>query len=144
MRAPVADVFGIAADVEAWPRLLPHYRRVSVLERRADGTSVVEMAAWRPFGRARWPVWWVSEMRSDTDAKTISYRHIRGVTTGMEVEWRVVGNGVATDVSIEHWWRGPRWPVIGRAAAQIAIGPVFIHGIASRTLAGLAKVLERS
>jgi hypothetical protein len=32
--------------------------------------------------------------------------------------------------------------VIGGPAAQLVIGPLFIHGIASRTLAGLAVVVE--
>ena len=36
-----------------------------------------------------------------------------------------------------------RWPLIGVFAATAVIGPVFIHGIASRTLAGLARVAER-
>jgi uncharacterized membrane protein len=142
IRAPIADVFSAACGVEAWPQLLPHYRRVAVLERRPDGSSIVEMAAWRPFGPARWPVWWVSEMRNDAVARTVSYRHIKGVTAGMDVIWRLVEDGAATDVSIEHRWSGPRWPVIGTVAAEWIIGPVFIHGIASRTLAGLAAVLE--
>jgi hypothetical protein len=128
--------------VEQWPRLLPHYRRVQVLERRPDGSSIVEMAAVRPFGIARWPVWWVSEMRSDTEAQTVTYRHINGITRGMDVEWRVVQGQHGTDVTIEHRWSGPHWPVIGGPAAALVIGPVFIHGIASRTLAGLAAVVE--
>jgi hypothetical protein len=33
--------------------------------------------------------------------------------------------------------------VIGAFAATAVIGPVFVHGIASRTLAGLARVAER-
>jgi hypothetical protein len=35
-------------------------------------------------------------------------------------------------------------PVIGGPLATLLIGPVFIHGIASRTLAGLARAAERS
>ena len=142
MRASPEAVHAAATAVEAWPRLLSHYRRVRVLEQRQDGISIVEMAAVRPFGVARWPVWWVSEMRSDTEAKTVTYRHIRGITTGMDVEWRVVQGRDGTDVTIEHRWPGPRWPVIGGPAAQLVIGPLFIHGIASRTLAGLAAVVE--
>ena len=36
-----------------------------------------------------------------------------------------------------HEWSGPPWPLIRRPAADWVIGPVFVHGIASRTLAGL-------
>jgi hypothetical protein len=40
-------------------------------------------------------------------------------------------------------WDGPAWPVIGPFAATNVIGPVFVHGIASRTLAGLGAVAEK-
>jgi hypothetical protein len=38
----------------------------------------------------------------------------------------------------------PGWPLIGPVAALAVIGPVFVHGIASRTLAGLAAAAERT
>jgi hypothetical protein len=47
-----------------------------------------------------------------------------------------------TGVTIVHLWSGPRWPLVGPSAATWVIGPVFIHGIASRTLAGIAKYVE--
>jgi hypothetical protein len=46
-------------------------------------------------------------------------------------------------VRIVHVWDGPRWPLIGPFAATQVIGPVFVHGIASRTLAGLARAALR-
>jgi len=142
MHAPADRVMAAAADVERWPEILPHYRWVRMLERR-DGGGVVEMAAWRPFGALNYPTWWVSEMRVDRDAPAVYYRHIRGITTGMDVVWRIERMGSETDVTIVHEWRGPRWPLVGRAAAHLVIGPVFIHGIASRTLAGIARHVER-
>jgi hypothetical protein len=54
-----------------------------------------------------------------------------------------VDAGAATLVRIVHVWNGPPWPVIGEIAARGIIGPVFVHGIASRTLAGLAHAAER-
>jgi len=62
----------------------------------------------------------------------------------MDVIWRLVPSGESTDVSIIHEWDGPRWPVIGRTAAALVIGPVFVHGIASRTLAGIARHVEKA
>ncbi len=47
-----------------------------------------------------------------------------------------------SDVKVVHEWSGPAWPVVGGAAANLVIGPVFIHGIASRTLAGVARAAE--
>jgi coenzyme Q-binding protein COQ10 len=141
MRTSPARVFRAAADVEQWPLLLRHYRWVHVLDRDAECT-VVEMAAWRPFGPLRYPTWWVSEMWIDQLAGTIRYRHIRGITRGMDVVWHIQPSGNETDVSIVHEWQGPAWPVVGAAAAKLVIGPVFIHGIASLTLAGIARHVE--
>jgi hypothetical protein len=45
-------------------------------------------------------------------------------------------------VTVVHEWRGPAWPLVGRLAANLVIGPVFIHGIASRTLAGIKRFAE--
>ncbi|MGH7629657.1 MAG: SRPBCC family protein [Gemmatimonadales bacterium] len=141
MRAPMSRVFAAAADVERWPALLSHYRWVRMLERRSDG-GVVEMAAFRPFGPLNYPTWWVSEMAIDCATPAVRYRHVRGITTGMDVEWRLVPRGEATEVTIVHQWDGPRWPLIRRPAAEWVIGPVFIHGIASRTLAGIGRAVE--
>lgn len=141
IHAPMERVFRTAADVEQWPSILRHYRWVRVLERR-DDEALVEMAAWRPFGRLKYPTWWVSEMWIDRPAAAVHYRHVRGITTGMDVVWQLEPVADGTDVSIVHQWSGPRWPVIGRPAASWVIGPVFVHGIASRTLAGIARHLE--
>jgi uncharacterized membrane protein len=141
VRAPVARVLRAAADVERWPELLSHYRWVRVLERRPE-SDIVEMAAWRPFGPVGYPTWWVSEMRVDRSTPAVHYRHVRGITAGMDVVWRFVAGAGGTDITIVHQWSGPRWPLIGRAAAELVIGPVFIHGIASRTLAGIKRHVE--
>lgn len=143
VRAPAEAVYAVAADVERWPTFLPHYRWVRMLERRERG-GVVEMAAWRPFGVVNYPTWWVSEMDQDPAAATVRYRHVRGITTGMDVEWKIVDQGARTHVTIVHAWHGPRWPLIGGLAADWVIGPVFIHGIASRTLAGIRRHVERA
>jgi ribosome-associated toxin RatA of RatAB toxin-antitoxin module len=142
MRATPASVFEAASNVEQWPALLPHYRWVRMLERRAGG-GVVEMAAWRPFGPVGYPTWWVSEMWTDPVRATVRYRHIRGITAGMDVEWSIIPTMEGSDVTIVHEWNGPGWPLVGRPAAELVIGPVFIHGIASRTLAGIRRAVER-
>jgi hypothetical protein len=141
VRAPFERVFAAASAVERWPAILPHYRWV----RRGDG-NLVEMAAWRPFGPFRYPTWWVSEMTQDPAAGEIRYRHVRGITRGMDVVWRLGREGDGVAVEIVHTWVGPRWPWrwIGRLAADLVIGPVFIHGIASRTLAGIKRAVESS
>ncbi|MBX6332491.1 MAG: SRPBCC family protein [Gemmatimonadaceae bacterium] len=143
VRASAPTIFAFARDVERWPAHLPHYRWVRFHERARDGGGVVEMAAWRPFGPLGWPTWWVSEMAVHERTPAIRFRHVRGITTGMDVEWTFTPQGGGTLVRIVHVWNGPAWPVIGVLAAAMVIGPVFVHGIASRTLRGLAIAAER-
>jgi hypothetical protein len=140
IKASPARVFERAADVLSWPSILPHYRWVRLREDRGE-ERLVEMAAWRPFGFFRWPTWWLSEMRIDRARQEVRYRHVAGVTTGMDVLWSVVPEGPGARATILHEWAGPRWP-LGAQAAEWIIGPVFVHGIASRTLEGLARATE--
>ena len=155
VRAPLASIFEIAADVERWPQHLAHYRYVRFRE-RMHGGGIVEMSANRPFGPLQWPTWWLSLMEVQQQsagdgagdggggrAPAIRFRHIGGITTRMEVEWSFRPAPEGTLVTILHLWNGPSWPLIGGLAARMVIGPVFVHGIASRTLAGLARAAER-
>lgn len=81
-------------------------------------------------------------MRVDHDAPAIRFRHVGGITTNMDVEWAFAPRDGGTHIRLVHAWDGPRWPLIGVPAAAWVIGPVFVHGIASRTMAGLARVAE--
>ena len=148
--SPVADIFDLAWRVEDWPAHLRHYRFVRFRERAPDGGGLVEMSANRPFGPLNWPTWWLSEMRVMREGgrtggatPSIRFRHVGGITTGMDVEWSFHPLDHGVRVRIVHLWDGPRWPIVGPFAATAVIGPVFVHGIASRTLAGLAAVAER-
>jgi uncharacterized membrane protein len=141
VRAPVDPVFNAAREVEQWPSILGHYRWVRRLPGRG-GMTLVETAAWRPFGPVLYPTWWVSEMVVDPAAPAIHYRHVQGITSGMDVVWQLEPAADGTEVTIVHEWDGPRWPLVGPAAARWVIGPVFVHGIASRTLAGIKRHVE--
>ena len=153
VRAPTGVIFELARKVEQWPEHLPHYRYVRFRERRADGGGIVEMSANRPFQLVEragkplclnWPTWWLSQMTVNSSAPAIRFTHIGGITTGMDVEWTFTPAPGGTHVRILHAWDGPRIPLVGIWAAMYVIGPVFVHGIASRTLAGLATVAERA
>src|SRR5687768_2540866 len=91
VHAPLERIFGIAADVERWPEHLPHYRFVRMNERDSRGGGIVEMSANRPFGPLNWPTWWESEMEvrrpGGSAPPVIRFRHVRGITKGMDVEW---------------------------------------------------------
>src|SRR2546428_12527793 len=67
-----------------WPRLAPHYRSVRVIA-AAGGERLVEMRA----RRDRIPVmWWARQVVLPAERR-IRDTHVRGVTRGMEVEWRI-------------------------------------------------------
>lgn len=135
-------MFQLAADVDRWPERLNHYRAVQFLQRDGSGGGLVVMSANRPFGAVNWPVFWVARMTVDATHSRIRYHHVQGVTTGMDVEWTFDEIAEGTHVRIVHVWNGPSWP-FGALIAQWCIGPVFVHGIAERTLAGLAAIAER-
>ena len=141
--APPDLTFAIAADVERWPVILPHYRWVKFQSKRDDG-GIVEMAAWRPFPAAiKYPTWWVSQMRIDSIERAVYYTHIDGITTGMDVKWHVTPTATGCHIRLVHEWAGPSWPLIGAIAANVVIGPHFVSAIAQRTLAGVAREAER-
>ena len=145
VRARRDVIFDLAKNVLQWPDHLAHYNFVKFRNQARDGGGLVEMSANRPFGPLNWRTWWLSEMSVDDTIPNIRFRHVEGITTGMEVEWQFLRreDPNVTHVRIVHAWDGPWWPLIGRVAAMAVIGPVFIHGIASRTLAGLATAAER-
>jgi len=145
VRAPAAICFNVAADVEQWPAILPHYRWVRFHRKDAFGHGLVEMAAWRNFPAGiRYPTWWESDMRASADEPAVYYRHVRGITRGMDVKWEFhTIKSDQTHIRIVHEWPGPNWPLIRWIAANLVIGPHFISAIAQRTLAGVGREAER-
>lgn len=142
--APPDLCYRVAADVERWPDILPHYRLVRYRQRNATGDGRVEMSAWRDFaGPLRYPTWWLSDMRLAPAEPAIYFVHIDGVTRRMDVKWSFQPHADGTHVRITHAWDGPRWPIIGGFAWKRVIGPHFVSFIAARTLAGVAREAER-
>jgi ribosome-associated toxin RatA of RatAB toxin-antitoxin module len=142
--APADTCFRVAADVERWPEILPHYRWVRYQRKDGFGTGLVEMAAWRDFaGPLRYPTWWVSEMHVAPDEPAMYFTHVDGITRRMDVKWSFEQRTGGTHVRITHAWGGPRWPLIGGVAWRLVIGPLFVSAIARRTLAGVAREAER-
>jgi len=82
-------------------------------------------------------------MEHDVEKGVVTYRHVEGLTRGMDVRWEVApADGGGTQIRILHEWPGPAWPLVGGLAAEWVIGPYFIHHIAGRTLAGVARAAE--
>jgi ribosome-associated toxin RatA of RatAB toxin-antitoxin module len=137
IQAPAETVFRLAAEVELWPALLPHYRYVRVL-RRDGPRRLVRMGA----SRDGVPVSWTSIQWLEPDVHRITFRHVAGVTRGMAVEWSIVSSGPSgVEVTISHLFR-PRWPLVGGWLAERVIGPVFVHNIAGKTLRRIKAIAE--
>ncbi|HEU5316590.1 MAG TPA: SRPBCC family protein [Chloroflexota bacterium] len=138
MRAPAERIYPLAAEVERWPELLPHYRWVTVLEQDASGRrKLVEMAA-----RRGWiPVSWQAVQQLHPETPAIHFRHVGGITTGMDVTWRFEPVEGATRVTIDHRL-DLAWPFIGVVVAERVIGPHFVHHIAGLTLARIKRLVE--
>ena len=134
--APYERIFELAAEVERWPDVLPHYRYVRRLPADA-GTRHFAMGARRGIV----PVAWAATQRPLADRRRIEFHHTGGVTRGMEVAWRFEPDGDGWDVSIEHDL-DLRWPVIGGFVAEHVIGPHFIDAIAGRTLRTIKRLAE--
>ncbi len=131
-------VFKLAEAVERWPEMLPHYRYVRLLARTGN-VRTVQMAA----SRDGIPVRWTSLLLHLPRENRIRFRHIRGVTKGMEVEWRLEKTGGGTRVVIEHELR-LRWPPVIRSVGELIIGRFFIHNIAGKTLRRIKQLAEDS
>lgn len=141
--APPEQVFEMARDLRRWPDLLPHYRRITIHGQR-DGRVVAQMVAVRSFGRLPFPVTWRAEQwseDSDPDDLRLRFRHVRGVTRGMDVTWHISPRGEGAVVTIEHHFRRSL-PLIGDQPFPWFVDRVFTRPIATRTLATFKRLAE--
>lgn len=137
VHASADHIYTLGARVEDWPHILPHYRWVTIL--RDEGAwRLVEMAA----SRDGFPVKWVSIQEVDPVRRSIRYRHVRGVTRGMQVEWIIDAIGDLTRVRIVHDF-DPPWPrPLGPFIAHYVVGVLFVHNVAAKTLRRLKALAE--
>ncbi len=136
VRAAPGVIFALAADVERWPTLSPAYRWCRTLERDAH-RRIFEMA-----GRIRGlPVRWTATQECYPAEGRIIFRHIRGITTGMVVEWRFTADPAGVRVTLTHDLV-MQWPLIGRVVSDVIVGPVFIDWIATQTIQRVKLLAE--
>ena len=131
-------VLALAAGVERWPELLPHYRWVRVL-RRAGPHTWVDMAA----RRGPIPVRWQAVQAVYPQARLITYRHVGGITRGMRVVWQLTPEDGEVEVAVRHRF-APAWPLVGGWPTQQIVGRFFVQHIAGQTLRHLRAHAEAS
>jgi ribosome-associated toxin RatA of RatAB toxin-antitoxin module len=129
-------VFSLAANVTDWPEILPHYRYVRVLA-GTDHRRTVAMGA----ARSGVPVRWTAIQEVNHSRLEILYRHVGGVTTGMDVVWTIEPLEAGARATITHRLRPERW-WLRYGLTQWIVGTLFVMNIADRTLAGIGRHAE--
>jgi ribosome-associated toxin RatA of RatAB toxin-antitoxin module len=136
IHAPRMTIFETAANLELWPKILPHYRYIRYLERRQDRNLVVMAAV-----RSGIPISWTSEQVIDRKNIEIHFHHLKAWTKGMRVVWSFKDTpaGILVEIMHELQFRN-RWlaPI-----AEPIIGNFFIHHIAAKTLRCMKAYLEQ-
>ena len=142
--APPDRVFELARQVARWPELLPHYRSVTVEAQRGE-RLLARMTAVRRLGPLRLPVTWRAEHWSDASDPAdlrLRFRHVRGVTRGMQVTWHIrpEGGQDRSSVTIEHDFSRPL-PLVGDVL-PVVVDRLFVRPIAGRTLGTFKALAE--
>ncbi|HEY6229390.1 MAG TPA: SRPBCC family protein [Verrucomicrobiae bacterium] len=135
MRAPKMSIFETAANLELWPKILPHYRYIRYLERGAN-RNIVVMAA----RRSGIPIKWTSEEIIDRERTEIHFNHLKAFTRGMHVVWTFnnVPGGVRVEILHELNFRfRPLAPIM-----EPIIGDFFIGNVANKTLRCMKAYVE--
>ncbi len=129
------SIFETAANLELWPKILPHYRYIRYLE-RSPARNVVIMAA----SRSGIPIKWTSEEIIDREKVEIRFNHLKAFTKGMQVVWTFTDTAEGVEVDILHDLRF-RIPMLAPIAEPI-IGDFFIGNIANKTLRCMKNYVE--
>ena len=135
------SIFDLAARVERWPQILPHYRRVDVIE-PGERDRVVEMYCVRDFGILRWPCRWRARQVIRPEDAAIEYFHLSGPARGMSVLWRLSETAGGVQTTITHHVPDSRGWGRDFYFSRI-VGPIFVANIAARTVATIKGIVER-
>ena len=135
MHAARAEIFETAANLELWPKILPHYRYIRYLERSPTRNLVIMAAT-----RSGIPIKWTSEEIIDREKTEVRFHHLKAVTKGMRVVWTFQETPVGVLVKIAHDLSF-RIPLLAPVADAI-IGNFFIHYVANKTLRCMKAYLE--
>ena len=129
------SIFETAANLELWPKILPHYRYIRFLE-RTPNRNIVVMAA----TRSGIPISWTSEQIIDREKCEVCFHHLKAFTKGMHVVWTFEETPEGILVEITHNLKF-RLKILAPLADKI-IGDFFIHNIANKTLRCMKAYVE--
>src|SRR3984893_9617628 len=136
IKAPKGIIFETAANLELWPKILPHYRYIRYLARGPERNLVVMQAV-----RSGIPISWTSEQVIDRERIEIGFHHLKAWTKGMRVVWSFKETQAGVLVEIVHDLKF-RNRILAPLVEPI-IGKLFIHYIANKTLGCMKAFLEK-
>ncbi len=135
MHAPKTAIFDAAANLELWPKILPHYRYIRFLERGRD-RNIVVMAA----RRSGIPISWTSEQTIDRERFEVRFLHLKAWTKGMHVVWTFSDARDGVLVTISH---DLRFRIASLAPiVDPIIGNFFVCNVANKTLRCMKAYVE--
>jgi ribosome-associated toxin RatA of RatAB toxin-antitoxin module len=143
MRGDWNIIWQLSSEIENWPHILPHYRKVEIVEHNpARNCYTADMCAWRDVIPCSWRSNQYRYYAEDPARARIIYHHIKGVTKGMEVEWRFRSTGKVMEYEVEivHKWK-PSWSLFSDPGAYV-INNYIVHNIADKTLNTIKKMAE--
>ncbi len=137
--APPAAIYRLAAATERWPEILPHYRYVRVLADDGTTRTVAMGARLGPI-----PLNWTARQTNDPQRPHIAFQHTGGPARGMDVEWLFIPlDATRTEVRIVHRLAFI-FPVAAEFLGKAIVSDIFIHGVATKTLACVKALAERA
>ena len=146
IHADYERIFELAARVEDWGRLLPHYRYVRVL-RRDGNRKWVRMSALRNFIPVTWTAIQTVYPGTMHEPGHITFHHTGGLVRGMDVQWRFSPrDDGSVVVTIAHHLHHPPLPVrlLGAKLMGAIVGRTFISYIAGKTLRRIKQLAEQA
>ena len=129
-------IYQLAADLQNWPTILPHYRYMRVTE-QSERHKVADFGA----VRSGLPVSWTAKQELFPQDFRITFLHIGGVTKGMWVEWTLEAKPDRVCVAISHELSYPV-PILGGLFAKYVVGRLFVENIAGKTLRCIKDMVE--
>lgn len=137
IKAPLDRVFETTSNLLLWPKVLPHYRWIRILQTDSNGL-IVKMAA-----RRGWlPIQWTSRFQVDHNTPELRFEHLKAFTRGMKVQWSYTSTTEGVLVKISHELQ--RASTFGRWFAKHVLSDLFIRPVATRTLSHFKLYLEQN
>ena len=89
------------------------------------------------------PLRWMARQTNDPHGPHIAFHHTGGPARGMDVEWIFTPLGAArTEVRIVHRLAFV-FPIAAEFLGKAVVSDIFIHGVATKTLACMKALAER-